>query len=153
MAGVSGKTVIILGASGGIGKVLAQRFAREGAKVMVAGRNVEILKSLAADIDGDYTRCDITQQKDIEEMVAYTVERFGHIDVAINATGFGLLKPFLDTTPEELKQMAAVQFIGPFQLADRVGAEQDEESGGIGAVLLNNGLGNYYITQTFRHLG
>lgn len=115
MAGVSGKTVIVLGASGGMGRVISRRFAREGAKVMVAGRDVEILKALAAEIGGAYTRCDIAQQKDIEELVAATVERFDHVDVAINATGFGLLKPFLETTSEELDQMAAVQFIGPFQ--------------------------------------
>lgn len=116
MPGVSGKVAIVLGASGGMGKVISRRFDREGAKVMVAGRNVDILKALAAEINGDYTRCDIAQQKDIEALVAATVERFGRVDVAINATGFGLLKPFLDTTPEELEQMAAVQFIGPFQL-------------------------------------
>ena len=115
MAGVSGKTVIILGASGGMGKVISQRFAREGARIMAAGRNVETLKALVADIGCDYFRCDISQQNDIKDLVTVTVERFGRVDVAINATGFGLLKPFLDTTPEELHQMAAVQFIGPFQ--------------------------------------
>lgn len=115
MAGVSGKTVIVLGASGGMGKVISRRFARDGAEVMVAGRDVKTLKALAAEIGCAYTRCDIAQQKDIEKLVAATVERFGRVDVAINATGFGLLKPFLDTTPEELDQMAAVQFIGPFQ--------------------------------------
>lgn len=115
MPGVSGKVVIVLGASGGMGKVISRRFAREGAKVMVAGRNVGTLKALAAEIEGDYTPCDIAQQKDIQEMVTATVERFDRVDVAINATGFGLLKSFLDTTPEELEQMAAVQFIGPFQ--------------------------------------
>ncbi len=73
------------------------------------------MQALAAESEGDYTRCDITHQNDIEGLVTATVERFGRVDVAINATGFGLLKPFLDTTPEELKQMAAVQFIGPFQ--------------------------------------
>lgn len=115
MAGVSGKTVIILGASGGMGKVISKRFSREGAKVMAAGRSVETLKALAADIGCDYIRCDITQQNDIKALVTATVERFGRVDVAINATGFGLLKPFLDTTQEELEQMTAVQFIGPFQ--------------------------------------
>lgn len=115
MPGVSGKVVIVLGASGGMGEVLARRFAREGAKVMVGGRNVDVLKALAADINGDYACCDITRQKDIEGLVTATVERFDRVDVAINATGFGLLKPFLDTTPEELEHMAAVQFIGPFQ--------------------------------------
>jgi len=115
MAGVSGKAVIVLGASGGMGKVIARRFAGEGANVMVAGRNVEVLKALASEFNGGYVRCDISRQADIEGLIAATVKRYGRVDVAINATGFGLLKPFLDTTPEELEQMAAVQFIGPFQ--------------------------------------
>ncbi|MBE0597895.1 MAG: SDR family oxidoreductase [Desulfuromonadales bacterium] len=115
MAGISGKVAIVLGATGGMGQVIARRFAREGARVMVSGRNLEVLRTLAGEVGGEYVPCDIGKQADVDHLVSTTVSRFGRVDVAVNASGYGLLKPFLDTTREELEEMAAIQFIGPFQ--------------------------------------
>ncbi|TAL01940.1 MAG: SDR family oxidoreductase [Rhodospirillaceae bacterium] len=114
---LAGKVALILGAAGkdNMGQVLAQRFAREGAKVMVAGRHESPLCELAAKIEGAYVTCDITVETEITEMIARTVARFGGLDIAVNTTGWGLLKPFLETSREELERMTALQFIGPFQ--------------------------------------
>lgn len=128
MGSVAGKVVIVLGAAGAnnMGQVIARRFAREGAKVMVAGRKAETLRTLAEEIGGAWALCDITREADIAALVAATVERFGRLDVAINATGYGLLKPFLETTREDLEFMNAVQFTGPFQFFQAaVGAMKD----------------------------
>jgi 2-hydroxycyclohexanecarboxyl-CoA dehydrogenase len=122
MSDLSNKSVIVLGAAGAgnMGQVIARRFAQEGARVMVAGRHAEPLQQLAEEIRGAYAVCDITRPADLERLVQSTVEKFGAVDVAINASGWGLLKPFLDTTREELEQMTALQFIGPFQFAQAV---------------------------------
>lgn len=113
------KSVIVLGAAGAgnMGQVLARRFAAAGARVMVAGRKAEPLRALAEEIGGAWALCDITREADLQNLVRSTVERFGGIDVAINATGWGLMKPFLETTRAELEQITALQFIGPFQFA------------------------------------
>ncbi|AMN47015.1 oxidoreductase [Steroidobacter denitrificans] len=103
-----------------MGQVMARRFAREGAKVMVAGRNKDNLRNLADEIDGSSCGCDITNQADLRALVAATLDRFGKLDVAINATGYGLLKPFLETTRADLDYMTAVQFTGPFQFFQEV---------------------------------
>jgi 2-hydroxycyclohexanecarboxyl-CoA dehydrogenase len=114
---LTGKVAIILGAAGAgnLGQVIARRFAEEGAKVMVAGRNEAVLAELASEIGGAHSVCDITSKADIDRTVAATVERFGAVHIGVNSTGWGLIKTFTETTPEELQQMTALQFIGPFQ--------------------------------------
>jgi 2-hydroxycyclohexanecarboxyl-CoA dehydrogenase len=98
-----------------MGQAIARRFAAEGARVMVAGRNEAVLKALVDEIGGAYVCCDITVKADIDALVAVTIKRFGRVDVGINAVGLGLMKPFLDNTTEDLERITAVQFIGPFQ--------------------------------------
>lgn len=117
MAVLKGKTAIVLGAAGrdNMGQHIAARFAREGASVVVAGRHMEELDRFAKSIGGDAFQCDITKRADIEALAAFAKQRFGRIDVALNATGWGLLKAFLDTTEDELFTMMNLQFKGPFQ--------------------------------------
>lgn len=113
---LNGKTAIVLGAAGAgnMGQTIAKRFAEEGAKVLVAGRHEAELNSFASTIGGDYALCDITQRADVDAMVQKAIERFGGLSVAVNATGWGLVKRFEKTTEDELDRMLALQFKGPF---------------------------------------
>jgi NAD(P)-dependent dehydrogenase (short-subunit alcohol dehydrogenase family) len=115
MGQLNGKVAIVIGAAGkdNMGQVIARRFAREGAKVMVAGRKPEPLKALADEIGGHYALCDITSKAQVEALVDATVKTYGKVDIGVNATGWGLLKAFTETTEEELDQMLALQFKGP----------------------------------------
>jgi NAD(P)-dependent dehydrogenase (short-subunit alcohol dehydrogenase family) len=117
MGRLDGKRAVILGAAGAgnLGQVTARRFSAEGARVMVAGRHDDALAALAADIGGAWAQCDITDEGDLARLAAAAVRAMGGVDLAVNATGWGLLKPFLDTTRDELDRMAALQFTGPFQ--------------------------------------
>lgn len=117
MAGrLEGKVAVVLGAAGrdNMGQVIARRFAAEGARVVVAGRNAEPLEALAREIGGVAARCDITDRSQLDALAQTAVQHHGRLDVAVNTTGWGLLKPFLDTTEEELDAMTALQFKGPF---------------------------------------
>ncbi len=96
-------------------QTMARRFAAEGAHVIVAGRHREPLAQLAEEIGGAYQLCDITRQDQIEALVAFAIDRYGRVDVGINATGWGLLRPFEENTEEDLRRMLDVQFKGPFQ--------------------------------------
>ena len=111
-----GKVVSIVGAGSpdNMGQVMARRFAEAGAKVVVSGRRTDVLAALAKDIDGDWVDCDFCDRNSIATMVSTIVERHSRIDVAINATGWGLLTPFCDTTEEELDRMVDLQFKGPY---------------------------------------
>lgn len=117
-----GKRALVLGAGGAdnMGQAIAARFAAEGAAVAVAGRDLAELARFAATIDGHALGCDITVRAEIEAMVAGAVARMGGLDIAVNATGWGLLKPFLATSGEEIDRIAALQFRGPFQFFQAV---------------------------------
>lgn len=118
MAGrLQGKTAVVLGAAGrgNMGQTIARRFREEGAQVVVAGRHLDELQRFAREVGGHAVACDITRRSDLEALPKLAVAAMGSVSVAVNATGWGLLKPFLDTTPEELQQMTTLQFIGPFQ--------------------------------------
>ncbi len=113
---LTGKRAVILGAGtyGNMGQVMARRFMQEGAKVLVAGRNEVELARFAQDAGCAWTRCDICEQADIQNLVAAARAKLGGIDIAVNSTGWGLMKSFLDTTVDDLDAMAAVQLRGPF---------------------------------------
>ena len=98
-----------------MGQVIARRFVAAGAQVMVAGRNDEERAIFAADTECRWCHCDITSGTDLAHLVSQTLRCFGSVDVGINATGANVLKPFLETTLEDLKYLTAAQFIGPFR--------------------------------------
>ncbi|HXC39103.1 MAG TPA: SDR family oxidoreductase [Burkholderiales bacterium] len=116
MARLENKTAVILGAAGrgNMAQVIARRFKREGAQVLVAGRHREELEKLAGELGGHAAICDITRRDEVFALAGTARERLGHVDIAINATGWGLLKPFDLTTEDELRKMTDLQFIGPF---------------------------------------
>jgi NAD(P)-dependent dehydrogenase (short-subunit alcohol dehydrogenase family) len=117
MGRLDGKKAIILGAAGqgNMGQVIAKRIRDEGADVLVAGRNEEELKRFAEEIGGHYALCDLTVEADIKALGDSAKSKMGGVDIAVNATGVGLLKPFLDNSREDLEMMSALQLVGPFQ--------------------------------------
>ncbi len=110
------RVAVVLGAAGAgnMGQVIARRFAAEGARVVVSGRHAEPLASLAREIGGHALTCDITDRAQVEALADGARTWGGRLDVAVNATGWGLLKPFLDTSDDELQRMSALQFTGSF---------------------------------------
>jgi 2-hydroxycyclohexanecarboxyl-CoA dehydrogenase len=122
MGRLNGKCAVVLGAAtrDNMGQVIARRFNAEGAKVLVAGRHMDELKRFAAEIGGHAAYCDITRLPDLEALAQTALGVMGSVSIAVNATGWGLLKPFLETTTEELLQMTALQYIGPFQFYQRM---------------------------------
>ena len=117
MGRLEGKAAVVLGAAGraNMAQCIARRFRDEGAQVLVAGRKMDELQRFAREIDGHAFACDITRKTDLDALAQAALEHMGSMSIAVNATGWGLLRPFLDTTTEELVQMTALKFIGPFQ--------------------------------------
>lgn len=110
------KVALVLGAGGrdNIGQAIARRFAADGARVMVAGRNAAALEELAREIGGAACVCDITSEADLARMVGETRARFGGLDIAVNATGFNQVVPFLDLKRDDLEHIVQIQLIGTF---------------------------------------
>ncbi|EED35076.1 short-chain dehydrogenase/reductase SDR [Luminiphilus syltensis NOR5-1B] len=116
MGAFSGKVVSIVGAGtpGNMGQVMARRFAEEGATVVVSGRDNDALGRFASEIGGHWLHCDLCDRSSISAMFEQHVAQFERVDVAINATGWGLLTPLTETTEAELDRMVDLQFKGPF---------------------------------------
>jgi NAD(P)-dependent dehydrogenase (short-subunit alcohol dehydrogenase family) len=116
MSRLQGKTAIVIGAAGpdNMGQVIARRFAQEGATLVVAGRGMDALEPLTAEIGGTAVTCDITDEADLARLAQTALDATGRLDLAVNATGWGLLKPFLDTTKADLERITALQFTGSF---------------------------------------
>ncbi|KQX17479.1 MULTISPECIES: SDR family oxidoreductase [unclassified Sphingomonas] len=115
MASLEGKVAVVIGAAGkdNMAQSIARRLAADGARLVVAGRDPGSLQQLADELGGlAVARCDLTSEDDLARLAQAAVDRFGGIDIAVNATGWGLLKPFLDTTKEEIEKLAALQFTG-----------------------------------------
>lgn len=116
MARLEGKTALVIGAGNrdNMAQVIARRFADEGARVAVAGRKMDELERFSAEIGGIAISCDITDYDQVMAMARTARDSFGRLDIGVNATGWGLLKPFLETTPDDLRKMSQLQFEGPF---------------------------------------
>lgn len=146
MTRLDGKIAIVLGAAGrdNMGQQIARRFAAEGAKVVVAGRKLDELQACATACGGAATLCDITSKASLEQLAGFTLDTYGGIDIAVNATGWGLQKPFLETTEEDLVAMMNLQFKGPFQFmqvmaaAVRRGGSLIQISSATATIMLND---------------
>lgn len=132
MARLQGKTALVVGAAGkdNMGQTIARRFAAEGARVALAGRRIDAMQSLADEIGGVAIPGDMTDHASIFAMVEAAEQALGGIDIAVNATGWGLLKPFLETTQDELDAMYALQLRGPFHLAQALIPAMERRGGG-----------------------
>ena len=87
---LEGKTAIVTGGGSGIGRATAQRFAKEGARVLIAGRRQSKLEEVAAS-DGNiaYVVADLTKSEDVAKLVEEAKKRFGSkLDILVNNAGW-----------------------------------------------------------------
>ena len=90
--GMTGKVVLVAGATSGIGKATAILFARSGASVVLAGRREKLLREITAELTGEglkaaWTVCDVTDEEQVKAMIDFTVRTFGRLDCAYNNAG------------------------------------------------------------------
>lgn len=113
---LEGKVALVAGAAGtaNMGQKIAERLAKEGAKVVVTGRQEEPLRQLAEQIGGSYTLMDIADKAAVDAAADFAVKTYGKLDIGVNATGWGLMKPTHETTEADLDKILAIQFKGPF---------------------------------------
>jgi NAD(P)-dependent dehydrogenase (short-subunit alcohol dehydrogenase family) len=83
---LDGKVAVITGASTGLGPVMAARFVREGARVLLAARREDLVREAAAAAgDGAIAmRADVTDEADVAAMIGRAIEEFGHVDIMLN---------------------------------------------------------------------
>lgn len=119
MGKLLGKVAIITGGAGGIGKVTAERFLREGAKVVLVDLFEESLlqakEELASFGEVLTIKADVSKELDVQNYVAKAVERFGKIDVFFNNAGIeGKVAPLVDQKVEDFDKVISVNVRGIF---------------------------------------
>jgi NADP-dependent 3-hydroxy acid dehydrogenase YdfG len=91
MSGIQGKTVLITGGGSGVGAAAAQLFAKNGAKVAVAGRDKAKLETANSGLEGVFIQaCDVTDPKSVASLIAAVTKHFGKIDILVNNAGTNL---------------------------------------------------------------
>lgn len=136
---LSGDTVIVTGSSKGIGKGIAQRFAAEGANVVVNSRFQERADEVASTIEADGgsaigVEADVTDETEMAALVEATVERFGRLDVMVNNAGVTTLGPAEDFDVADWREVVDVDLVGTF-IGCQVAGRQLIEQGDGGAIL------------------
>ncbi len=84
------KVAIITGAASGFGRGIAELFAEEGAKVVIADKNGDGAETIAKTIGptAHAVQCDVTKKADVEKMIAETTQSFGRLDIMVNNAGY-----------------------------------------------------------------
>jgi NADP-dependent 3-hydroxy acid dehydrogenase YdfG len=115
--GITGKVVVITGASSGLGAATARRLSSEGAKVVLGARRAERLDALVEEIraaggEAIAVTTDVTKRSDVKKLVDTAVSTFGQIDVLLNNAGLMPLAPFERLQLDEWEQMIDVNIKG-----------------------------------------
>ncbi len=116
--GMKGKVAIITGATMGIGKGCVEAFCYAGVNVVAAARSVDLGNALAKELTAKgagkclFFECDVSKPEKIKELVEFTVEQFGRIDVLVNCAGyFPLQRPIDEVSVEDFNAILATNLV------------------------------------------
>jgi NAD(P)-dependent dehydrogenase (short-subunit alcohol dehydrogenase family) len=140
-----GKSVVVTGATSGIGRATAEAFARESASIVLVGRNETVLKEVAAIVrvgGGEASECavDLTAPGSADAIVKAALDAYGQIDVLVNAAGVIASGTLEQTSDEVWDQMLAVNLSAPFRLMRAAAPYLKTRRGAVVNVSSVNGL-------------
>jgi short-subunit dehydrogenase len=114
---LSGKVVIVTGASSGIGKACAFEFAKQNCKVVLASRNIAELEKITSEIikiggEAICIQTDVDKEEDCKNLISRTIETYHHIDILINNAGISMRAMFNDLDLKVMKKVMETNFWG-----------------------------------------
>jgi NAD(P)-dependent dehydrogenase (short-subunit alcohol dehydrogenase family) len=145
MRRLSGKVALITGGGTGIGRACALAFAREGAKIAVAGRRREPLEAVVHEIEGAGGKalaltCDVTQTASVAAALSQSEQHFGRLDTIVNNAGAVVVATAEHTSDEDWQQVIATNLTGTF-LVSRAALPLLRKAGGGSIVNIGSVLG------------
>ena len=133
---LAGKTAIITGGAGGIGRAIARLMLESGAAVSLWDRSRQELEDAARDLTSSATRrvrtrnVDITRVDAIAAAAAADCAEFGRVDILVNNAGMGPRMPSHEVTEQLFDSVVNLNFKGPFRLASQIGKRMFDGDGG-----------------------
>jgi NAD(P)-dependent dehydrogenase (short-subunit alcohol dehydrogenase family) len=132
---LTGRVVVVTGASSGLGVAFAEGVAAAGARVVLAARRKGRLQSLCDTLTSRGTEalvveCDVASEASVDALVAATTDRFGRVDVLVNNAGVANVTPAAIETVADFKHVLDVNLVGAFLCAQRFGRVMLEQKKG-----------------------
>lgn len=133
---LTNKVVLVTGSRRGIGRGIALMMAQAGAKVVVSDINLEECQKVVEEIkkigsDGLAIKCDVTNKKEVEEMIKKTIEKFGKVDVLVNNAGICWpIKPLTELTEDEWDKLIDINLKGYYLCAQAAVKEMAKQKWG-----------------------
>jgi glucose 1-dehydrogenase len=137
---LSGKVAVITGAARGIGRACAERFLKEGAKVVVSDIDADGLARTAIELvrpnDVRVVSADVAKRADVDRLVATAAKEFGRIDIMVNNAGVARNQDLLEISEKDFDDVIAINLKGAF-FGVQAAAKQMIAQGGGGGVIIN----------------
>lgn len=132
---VEGRVVLVSGGSRGIGRTLAEAFAKRGAQVIISGRDASTLSQTAHEISSEagkveYLVCDVAKRSQITELVDEVIAKKQRIDCLLNVAGVNVRKRAEEYTVEEYDKIVDINMKGAFFIAQEVGRKMIAQQSG-----------------------
>ena len=129
------KVAVITGAAQGIGRAIAERYVDEGARVLISDLDVGHCESTAREIANDQSRCsaaacDVTQARQVADLIALAVERYGRVDIVVANAGIGVAAEVVDITEQQFDAVMNVNVKGVFLTAQAAARQMIDQDGG-----------------------
>ncbi|WP_326984214.1 SDR family oxidoreductase [Chryseobacterium sp. MYb264] len=133
---ISGKVVVITGASSGLGESTARLLAAKGANVVLGARREESLNKIAVDINKQgngkavYLKTDVTNKSDVQALINKAISEFGKLDVLLNNAGLMSIAPLTEVKVDEWERMIDINIKGVlYGIAAALPIFEKQESG------------------------
>jgi NAD(P)-dependent dehydrogenase (short-subunit alcohol dehydrogenase family) len=131
----TGMSILLTGASRGIGRVVALKLAERGASLTLAARNYPALSAVAEEArqrggQAIAVPTDVTQPAQVADLVSEAVASYGKIDALVNCAGVGVIRPTLELTEDDIDRTYAVNTKGVILVTRAVAAEMLKNKGG-----------------------
>ncbi|WP_424981640.1 3-oxoacyl-[acyl-carrier-protein] reductase [Maritalea sp. S77] len=119
MFDLSGKRALVTGASGGIGRAIAEKLAEAGATVGLSGTRVNVLEEVASSISGDthILPCNLSDTESVDALIPSAVDAMGGLDILVNNAGITRDNIFMRMKDEEWDDVIAVNLTAAFRLS------------------------------------